>query len=67
MTLADLKFVLRSEIGRVQDAVLFNLVDHKTIRDGGTIESIVTEFPDAEVRNLAAVGDKLIICAKVYN
>ena len=61
MKLAKLKTILCSYHGSIQFAVLYAQATNETLVDGATIDYIVENYPNAEVKRIQACADKLII------
>lgn len=61
MKLAQLKTVLRSPSGRVQDAVVYDYERNQVLKDGCSVEHAVEAYGEREVKRIQASGDRLVI------
>ena len=64
MKLNDLAPVLASAPGRIQDALLYERSMENYLL-AAPIEHVIRKWPDFDVENIRAAGDKLIICGYI--
>ncbi len=61
MKLKELKGIMHSSTGRIQWAIVYDLMENKDLENGCSIEYAIENYGEKEIKNIQADGDCLVL------